>query len=399
MLLPLRLFLGVTFVYAGLQKLTDPQYFRPTAAGYIGRQIAAFASGTPLHGFLTTVALPHAVLFGALVAWGELAIGLGTLAGLLLRPAAFFGLVINAIFFLSATWRVHPYFYGADIVFAFGWMTLLLAGAEGTGGLALDCWLAPEVLARLVPEQHQAAVTRGLALLVGIAPEDLTHTRGQSAAEPVGSGGADAPAAVAAHQAAGRVRHAPTDGRSRGVQARAGAGHRSRYTVRPDTSRRQFLWGLASGVAGTVLVGLFGRLIGGSGDGTQGGSGLTGGTTGTGATSTTGGASATAGTGVLAQSSAVADNSAVSFTIPSNGDPGVLVRLNSGQFVAYDATCTHAGCPVQYDTGSGLLICPCHGAEFDPANGAAVVQGPAATPLTSVPITVDAHTGNVTLSG
>jgi len=59
-LVPLRLFLGVTFVYAGVQKLTDPQYFNPAARGYIGHQIAAFALGSPLRGFLTNVAVPHA---------------------------------------------------------------------------------------------------------------------------------------------------------------------------------------------------------------------------------------------------------------------------------------------------------------------------------------------------
>jgi DoxX len=38
-LVPLRLFLGITFVYAGIQKLTDPQYSNPEAPGYIGKQI------------------------------------------------------------------------------------------------------------------------------------------------------------------------------------------------------------------------------------------------------------------------------------------------------------------------------------------------------------------------
>lgn len=53
-------------------------------------QIHAFAIGSPLHDFLIHVAMPHANLFGALVAFGEVAIGLATLLGLLLRPAAFF---------------------------------------------------------------------------------------------------------------------------------------------------------------------------------------------------------------------------------------------------------------------------------------------------------------------
>src|SRR5712692_5140651 len=74
-LLPMRLFLGVTFVYAGIQKLTDPQYFRPSAAGYVGKQIMGFANKSPIHGFLVNIVLPHATFFGALVAYGELAIG------------------------------------------------------------------------------------------------------------------------------------------------------------------------------------------------------------------------------------------------------------------------------------------------------------------------------------
>src|SRR5215472_15279596 len=67
-LLPLRLFLGVTFLYAGIQKLTDPQFFNPRATGFIGKQLIAFAHGTPLHNILLHVALPHAVLFGAVIA-------------------------------------------------------------------------------------------------------------------------------------------------------------------------------------------------------------------------------------------------------------------------------------------------------------------------------------------
>src|ERR1700739_4464511 len=67
-LLPLRLFLGVTFVYAGIQKLTDPQYFNHSAPGYIGRQILGFAFGSPIHNFLIYFVIPHATFFGALVA-------------------------------------------------------------------------------------------------------------------------------------------------------------------------------------------------------------------------------------------------------------------------------------------------------------------------------------------
>lgn len=58
-LLPLRLFLGITFVYAGVQKLMDPQFFNPSATGFIGKQIMAFANGSPIHNVLLHVALPQ----------------------------------------------------------------------------------------------------------------------------------------------------------------------------------------------------------------------------------------------------------------------------------------------------------------------------------------------------
>ncbi len=41
--------------------------------------------------------------------------------------------------------------------------------------------------------------------------------------------------------------------------------------------------------------------------------------------------------------------------------------------------------------------CPCHGAVFDPANNATVLQGPADTPLTPVPVTVQSN-GDITLA-
>jgi thiosulfate dehydrogenase [quinone] large subunit len=102
--------------------------------------------------------------------------------------------------------------------------------------------------------------------------------------------------------------------------------------------------------------------------------------------------------GTIAQVSQVPVNNAATFRIPSSGDLGVLVHLSSGQFVAYDAICTHAGCTVEYNPSTKMLLCPCYGAAFDPAQQAAVVQGPTYQPLASVPIHVDDATGVITLS-
>jgi thiosulfate dehydrogenase (quinone) large subunit len=115
-------------------------------------------------------------------------------------------------------------------------------------------------------------------------------------------------------------------------------------------------------------------------------------------TPTPGSTPSAASAGAIAQVKAVPSNSSTTFTIPSSSDPGILVHLSSGQFVAYDATCTHAGCPVDYDPSQQLLVCPCHGAAFDPTKAAAVVQGPAPTPLAPVSIHVDSATGTITLA-
>lgn len=361
-LAPLRLFLGVTFLYAGIQKLTDPQYFNTRASGYIGRQIQSFAVGSPLHGLLINGVLPHAPFWGALIAWGEIAIGLGALAGFLLRPASFFGLLLSLIFFLSASWRVHPYFYGADIVFVFAWITLLLAGPMASALPALDVWLAPAALQR-APVERRDKAAGALAILLGVP---LTR----SAALAQGEERAPAPVV-----------------RSKGGTR---AAQRSRYT-QASATRRDFIKGALVG-GGMMLVASWlwnvthpaPAVTPGASDG----AGLMGGAT--------AGGSPT-GSSEIALVQDVPANSSASFTIPSSGDPGVLVHLDSGKFVAFDATCTHAGCPVSYDPSSKLLFCPCHGAAFDPTRDAAVVQGPAPTPLAPVPVTVDQSTGVITI--
>ena len=370
-LLPMRLFLGITFIYAGVQKLADPQFFNPAARGYIGKQIIAFATGSPLHVLLIRI-VPHAALFGALVAYGEIAIGLGALVGLLFRPAAFFGILVNLVFFLSATWHVYPYFYGSDIVFIFCWLTLLFAGPVNTGLPSLDEWFVQRVLSEEQRREYAAAI----AFFLGINP---------------------APAVVPAPAPALTSQGRQVAGQKR-PQNRYGQLQRAQ-----QQSRRNFLWGLLTGGAGVAVLLWFGsnlHLLPGSQ--TEGGSSGTGSSTPS-ATATAGGSgtatatgTGTSGSTVIARVNAVQNNSSVNFTLASNGDPGVLVRLNNGQFVAYDATCTHAGCPVSYDPGSQLLQCPCHGAVFDPAKGGAVVQGPAQTPLTNVTIQVNNSSGTVT---
>jgi thiosulfate dehydrogenase [quinone] large subunit len=71
--------------------------------------------------------------------------------------------------------------------------------------------------------------------------------------------------------------------------------------------------------------------------------------------------------------------------------------LANDQVVAYSRVCTHAGCAVGYDQSARILICPCHGAEFDPAHNAQPIAGPTSTPLQSIRVVVDAPSGKVIL--
>src|SRR5258708_38407419 len=171
---------------------------------------------------------------------------------------------------------------------------------------------------------------------------------------------------------------------------------------RSQESRRNFLWGVMAGGLGMLGITFAGKafhLFPFGGDETtpasQGSRSLPGGDNGSGLQSNPGPGSATApaqaggstGTATaIAQVNAVPTNSAVTFTIPSNSDPGVLIHLTNGKFVAFDATCTHAGCPVQYDSYSQHLLRPCHGPEFAPADAAAVLPSPTNLPLPPLPL-------------
>jgi cytochrome b6-f complex iron-sulfur subunit len=164
--------------------------------------------------------------------------------------------------------------------------------------------------------------------------------------------------------------------------------------VEERISRRRFIrlgTVLGVGAAGaSVLAACGGSESGGGGGGKSGGGGENGGGAGGGNAKTssekTGGTAEKQATGeqAIASTSEVAPGSAVKFK--DSGSPAVLVHLQSGDFVAYSAVCTHQGCTVAYKNSQ--LACPCHGSVFDPANGAQVVAGPAPRPLPEIPVEV-----------
>ncbi|MFJ9703674.1 DoxX family protein [Streptomyces sp. NPDC101234] len=136
-LLPLRIFLGVTFIYAGLDKLTDSAFLKSGGSGSIGDTMRAVRDSSAIPA-LVDLALKNPVGFGTAIAIGELAVGLGTLFGLLARLAALGGALISLSLWLTVSWANSPYYYGNDLAYLMAWLPLVLAGAPY---LSLDAML------------------------------------------------------------------------------------------------------------------------------------------------------------------------------------------------------------------------------------------------------------------
>jgi thiosulfate dehydrogenase [quinone] large subunit len=335
-LLPLRAFFGVTFLYAGLDKLLDPAFFDPDSASSIQAQFLIFERSSPLAPLIHATE-PFAVAVGGLIALGEIAVGLGAISGLAFRLAALGGAVISMIFFLTASWTTRPYYFGNDLPYALGWLTLALAGHGNLFVFGLARF-APTVETRTDTTRRgllQVGALAFVTLFVGGGAALLRFIRNEP--PPAGIGSLPTPGP------------SPTPGASRTPEPSASAAASGEPSPSPTATS-------APGIAIARVSDLNG---------------------------------------------AAARRFTVPITAPAPlpaGDPGVLVALGGGKFAAYDALCTHEGCRVGYDSLSGTIVCPCHGAQFDPADHGAVLGGPAPSPLVEFPLIVNAQDGTIALA-
>ncbi|CAM5435343.1 hypothetical protein SABIM44S_02143 [Streptomyces abikoensis] len=127
-LLPLRIFLGVTFIYAGLDKLTDSGFLAETGPGSIG-ELMRTVRGTSAVPELVDLALKNPEGFGYAIGLGEFAVGVGTLFGIFARVAAAGGALISLSLWLTVSWQTTPYYYGNDLIYLMAWLPLVVAGA------------------------------------------------------------------------------------------------------------------------------------------------------------------------------------------------------------------------------------------------------------------------------
>ncbi|MGH3149224.1 MAG: Rieske 2Fe-2S domain-containing protein [Streptosporangiaceae bacterium] len=262
-----------------------------------------------------------AVPLGVLIALGELAVGIGTLLGLRARLAAAGGLVLSLMLFLTVSFHAAPYYTGADIVFAFAWTPLLLGGSGSV--LSVD------------------------AAIRDWAGKQPGHGRGASRREVVLRG------TVTAAVAAGSL---VLGGLAAGLGRLAGgtAGQAYGPSLQPGAAATQ-------AAVPTQAV---------TATPSQPAAGST--------------AKAPAGT-AIGPARDVPVGQAASFQDPASGDPSIVIHPSAGTFVAFDAVCPHAGCTVGYDSAQQMIICPCHGSEFNASTGA-VETGPAPTGLKKLAI-------------
>lgn len=160
----LRLFLGGTMLYAGIDKaLLDPRFLQADGVGSIGETLRYFVtSGGPLAGLVEAVALPQPVLIGASMAGAQLLVGTSLLTGSWVRYGALLGAGISLSLALTSTWGVSPYYYGNDLPYFVG---LLALAALGDGGALRLGAPAP----RGHNPERRAALVSGTGIAAGIA--------------------------------------------------------------------------------------------------------------------------------------------------------------------------------------------------------------------------------------
>ena len=347
----------MTFLYAGLDKLLDPAFLNASGPGSIGAQMVAFAHSSPVGPLVVAFGEPFPVAVGLGISLAEIVVGLGTLTGLLFRASAALGALLAILFWLTASWAVKPYYYGPDLPYAVGWITLALAG---TGGMfTIGAWLPAPGPARTPRELERLrlATARGRPI-----PEpDVDVTR--RAVLEAGVLGGVAILLASAAGLLGPIFRGPTEPRpglaSTGSSGSSGSNaSNGSATPRPTPAASAGASSEPAAAAATPPP------------------------TGT----------------VIGSVSHVSRDRPLGFADPTTGDPSAVLLLPSGKLVAYDLTCTHAGCEVEYDPSSSLLICPCHGATFDPKHGARAIAGPTDQPLTALPIHVDQATGEIRLT-
>lgn len=140
----LRLYVGWQWVSAGLGKIGADAWTGNNAGaaitGFVNGALAQTSGAHPdVQGwyawFLQNLVLPNAAMWGLMVAWGELIVGIALILGLFTGIAAFFGAFMNINYLLSGAVSTNPILLLIEILLILAWKT--------AGWWGLDRWVLP----------------------------------------------------------------------------------------------------------------------------------------------------------------------------------------------------------------------------------------------------------------
>lgn len=139
-----RMNVGAEWLVAGLEKMQSPAWGTSGKAlsGFVAGALAKTSGANPaVQGwyawFLQHVVVNSTGLFSFLVTWGEVAVGLGLLLGILTGIAAGFGVLMNMNYLLAGTVSVNPILGMFGLFLCFSWRVC--------GWLGGDRWLLPSL--------------------------------------------------------------------------------------------------------------------------------------------------------------------------------------------------------------------------------------------------------------
>jgi thiosulfate dehydrogenase [quinone] large subunit len=132
--LAVRVWIGCMWVQAGWSKVfgaENPAFLHNNGAGvagFAGHGVAAYSWwGSVMHSFV----VPNASWIAVLVAFGELAIGLGLVVGFLTRTAAVCSLLLLITYIMSGTAGVTGFYALCALIVLATWRTSTWIGIDG----------------------------------------------------------------------------------------------------------------------------------------------------------------------------------------------------------------------------------------------------------------------------
>ncbi len=140
----IRLYVGYEWLLAGWGKVTSPMWVGPKAGvavtGFLQGALAKTGGQHPdvsswYGAFINGFALPNAVLFSYMVAFGELLVGIALILGIFTGVAAFFGAFMNFNYLFAGTVSTNPILLLLEIFLILSWRT--------AGWLGLDRFVLP----------------------------------------------------------------------------------------------------------------------------------------------------------------------------------------------------------------------------------------------------------------